>query len=86
MSADERFAERAEQLVAEMAQAERQKSLDAFEQLGQLVDAGELTWESVFAIQRELGTVAIEGSYPASVYQDEAIKRLERDMPGGGDE
>lgn len=77
MSADESPARRVDQTIAEFRAAEDQKRYDSFEQLMCLVDSGDLTLETVLAIQRELGAVAVTAVYPASVYQARAIKRLE---------
>lgn len=79
MSADERFAERAELIVHEFYAAEDQKKRDTFETLMQRVDAGELTLEAAIALQRDLGAVAV-ADLPASPYQTSTNKRLERDF------
>ena len=49
-----------------------------------LLDAG-MSLEEIAAIRRELGAVSVVATYPASVYQQQAINRLEREMPEGGD-
>lgn len=75
---------RADQLVGEIAEHERQKKRDAYEQLMQLVDAGELTVEAVDSIMRTVGAVAVVATYPGGPYRVQQIKKLERGIDEAG--
>lgn len=59
MSADETLSHRADELVDEIELERRKAKYDAFEELAQLVDAGEMTWEQAYALQLKLGVEAV---------------------------
>jgi hypothetical protein len=77
MSVDE-FSRRVDQVIADFQASEDRKRYDAFEQLAQLVDRGELEWETVYAICQELGAVALLASIPVNpAIQALALRKLD---------
>jgi hypothetical protein len=86
MSADERFAERADQVIAEFYASEDKKRHDAVEELLQLVDDGVLERETVMVMLQELGAVALLLSMKVNpAVQAGGIRKLERSIDEAGD-
>ena len=87
MSADETLARRADEIVADLERVVKDTAYQGFEAIGKLVDQGEMTWEQVFTIQRNLGAVAVLATYDVNpAIQAGAIRKLEQSIDGAGDE